>query len=54
MSDPLPGGDVDAFTWIAVLLEVFGALALGVAGLVALRARRPADATSRARTLESA
>ena len=54
MSDPLPGGDVDAFTWIAVLLEVFGALALGIAGVVAVRARRSAGATSGAAVLESA
>jgi hypothetical protein len=43
LSDPLPGGEVDAFTWIAVLLEVIGALAMGIAGLLALRARRPAE-----------
>lgn len=46
LSDPLPGGDVDTFTWIAVLLEVAGALALGVAGLLALRARRTTEAPS--------
>jgi len=46
LSDPLPGGDVDAFTWVAVLLEVAGALALGVAGLVAMRAHRSTSARS--------
>lgn len=33
LSDPLPGGSVDGFTWFAVLAEVLGALALGLAGL---------------------
>jgi len=47
MSDPLPGGEVDAFTWIAVLLEVSGALALGIAGLMVLRAERPQLANMR-------
>ena len=42
LSDPLPGGDVDALTWIAVLAEVVGALALGVAGFLAWRAEQPA------------
>jgi hypothetical protein len=28
LSDPLPGGDVDAFTWIAVLGEILGAVYL--------------------------
>ena len=37
MSDPLPGGAVDGATWVAVLAEVVGALALGAAGLVVLR-----------------
>jgi hypothetical protein len=46
LSDPLPGGDVDAFTWIAVLLEVSGALALGIAGLLAVRTRRTETASS--------
>lgn len=33
LSDPLPGGDVDVATWVAVLAEVVGALALGLVGL---------------------
>lgn len=33
LSDPLPGGQVDGFTWFAVLAEVLGALVLGAAGL---------------------
>ena len=37
LSDPLPGGDVDAFTWAAVLAEVGGALLLGLAGLATVR-----------------
>lgn len=36
-SDPLPGGEVDAFTWVAVLAEVGGALLLGLAGLATAR-----------------
>lgn len=36
-SDPLPGGDVDLATWVAVLAEVAGALVLGAAGLSILR-----------------
>jgi hypothetical protein len=41
LSDPLPGGRVDAFTWFAVLAEVAGALCLGVAGLRAYLATSP-------------
>jgi hypothetical protein len=37
LSDPLPGGNVDRFTWLAVLAEVAGALALGLAGLAVVR-----------------
>jgi hypothetical protein len=37
LSDSLPDGNVDAFTWFAVLLEIVGALALGAAGLHALQ-----------------
>ncbi len=33
LSDPLPGGAVDGFTWFAVLAEVLGAVVLGLAGL---------------------
>lgn len=36
-SDPLPGGDVDALTWLAVAAEVAGALVLGLAGFQAVR-----------------
>lgn len=36
-SDPLPGGSVDALTWVAVLAEVAGAALLGAAGLAVLR-----------------
>lgn len=36
-SDALPGGDVDAVTWAAVVAELVGALALGFAGLRVLR-----------------
>lgn len=39
LSDPLPGGDVDPLTWIAVLAEVGGAAALGLAGLAIVRRR---------------
>jgi hypothetical protein len=37
LSDPLPGGDIDAFTWLAVLAEVAGAVVLAVAGFIVLR-----------------
>lgn len=37
LSDSLPDGDVDALTWVAVLAEVVGAIAVGVAGLRAIR-----------------
>ncbi|QYG91687.1 hypothetical protein HC251_04025 [Iamia sp. SCSIO 61187] len=37
LSDPLPGGDVDAFTWAAVLAEIAGAVGLGVVGLRIVR-----------------
>jgi hypothetical protein len=33
LSDPLPGGAVDGFTWFAVLAEVVGAVVLGLVGL---------------------
>jgi hypothetical protein len=36
-SDALPGGNVDAWTWLAVFAEVAGALFLALAGLYALR-----------------
>lgn len=36
-SDSLPDGGVDALSWTAVLVEIAGAAALGVAGLHALR-----------------
>jgi hypothetical protein len=43
LSDPLPGGDVDAFTWVAVLAEVLAAVGLGVAGLRAWRTQERAE-----------
>jgi len=43
LSDSLPDGSVDAFTWLAVLCEIAGALAFGWAGLLAMR-RRPSTA----------
>ena len=36
-SDPLPGGDVDALTWVAVLAEVVGAVVMAVTAGLALR-----------------
>ena len=36
-SDAFPGGAVDALSYTAVLFEIGGALALGAAGLYALR-----------------
>jgi hypothetical protein len=41
-SDPLPGGNVDAFSWVAVLAEIGGALVLGMAGAAVLRRGRRA------------
>lgn len=37
LSDALPGGDVDWFTWVAVLGEVSTAMVLGLVGLRILR-----------------
>jgi hypothetical protein len=38
-SDSLPDGHVDRLTWAAVLVEIAGALAFGLAGLVEVRRR---------------
>ncbi len=43
LSDSLPDGHVDAFTWVAVLCEIAAALAFGFVGLLALR-RHPSRA----------
>jgi hypothetical protein len=40
LSDSLPDGTVDAWTWVAVLAEVVGAIAFGLAGWYAMRRRR--------------
>jgi hypothetical protein len=40
LSDSLPDGNVDAWTWIAVLIEIGGALAFGAAGAYALLRQR--------------
>jgi hypothetical protein len=40
LSDSLPSGDVDVFSWFAVLVEIVGAFTLGCAGLYALREER--------------
>lgn len=37
LSDSLPSGTVDGFTWLAVLAEVAGALVLGLTGLRIVR-----------------
>jgi hypothetical protein len=37
LSDPLPGGAVDGFTWFAVMCEIVGALVLCAASVRALR-----------------
>ncbi|HEY3107274.1 MAG TPA: hypothetical protein VGL23_00875 [Chloroflexota bacterium] len=39
-SDAFPGGEVDALSWLAVLLEIAGALAFGVVGALLLPAER--------------
>ena len=41
MSDSLPNGDVDPFTWIAVLFEIVGAIVLGIVGWSTYRVQRP-------------
>jgi hypothetical protein len=38
-SDAFPGGGVDAWSWTAVLFEIFAALAFGSAGAYVLRKR---------------
>lgn len=38
LSDSLPSGDVDPWTWLAVLSEIVGAALLGVVGLRQFRA----------------
>ena len=40
MSDSLPNGDVDPFTWIAVLFEIVGAIVLGIVGWSTYRAQQ--------------
>jgi hypothetical protein len=40
LSDAFPGSGVDAISWAAVLSEIAGALALGLAGAYALRRGR--------------
>ena len=53
LSDSLPDGNVDALSWAAVLIEIAGAIAFGVAGLYTLRhvtrAARPAPASPQLR-----
>jgi hypothetical protein len=44
LSDSYPDVGADALAWTVMLLEVATALILGIAGLRALRAARPATA----------
>ena len=46
LSDSFIDGHVSVFSWVASLLEIAGALALGFAGLAVLRRRRVSGATS--------
>jgi hypothetical protein len=46
LSDSFVDGHVSAFSWVASLLEIAGALALGFAGLYVLRRQRVSGATS--------
>src|SRR5436853_619929 len=46
LSDSFIDGHVSVFSWVASLLEITGALALGFAGLRALRARPAATTVS--------
>jgi hypothetical protein len=50
LSDSFTSGNAEAVSWAAVLLEIAGALAFGVAGLYELRESRPA-ATKNAGTI---
>ena len=47
LSDSLPDGTVDGWTWTAVLAEVLGAIAFGSAGWYALLRRRRAPRARR-------
>ena len=46
LSDSFIDNQVSAFSWVASLMEIAGALALGVAGLVVLRRTRARTTTS--------
>lgn len=46
LSDSFIDGHVGVFSWVASLMEIVGALALGFAGLAVLRRRRLSGATS--------
>jgi hypothetical protein len=46
LSDSFVDGHVSVFSWVASLLEIAGALALGLAGFYVLRRRRVSGATS--------
>jgi hypothetical protein len=46
LSDPLPGGNVDAFTWIAVLGEILGAAYLAYVAYAAHTARSARTSTT--------
>jgi uncharacterized membrane protein len=45
LSDSLPDGDVDGFTWLAVLCEIAGALLLGATALRIVRREGSAAST---------
>jgi hypothetical protein len=45
LSDPLPGGSVDAFTWIAVIGEILGAAYLAAVAWRIVRAQNLTRAT---------
>lgn len=46
LSDSFIDGHVSVFSWVASLMEIAGALALGFAGLAVLRSRRVSGATN--------
>ncbi|MBV8984898.1 MAG: hypothetical protein JO248_10720 [Acidimicrobiia bacterium] len=54
LSDSFIDGHVSAFSWVASLLEIVGALTLGFAGLYALRARPDATNVSASASRASA
>ncbi len=49
LSEPYPGSGVGAFSWTAALMEISGAFAVGMTGVVVLHARRSVAAAGQVR-----